>query len=314
MFLFKKGVNMDFGELLSNSWEDYKKNFSIILKSFWWFIILPSIIFGVIALLIIIPFMGSIKSFPNLTNPAFSDIMSYFGSYFAIFAAFFVVYIVVSCILGVMLSASLYFSGLYNENGKMNFKQIANGGIGYFWKIIGLSLYIIFIMILILLPGTLSILLTVLFFSLKIAALGVIFSLISFLAVIGGFILLIYLLISWIFTVPIIIKENIGIRESMRRSRAIVKGNWWKTFGYFLLLVLILYIVMLVFSIPGRIIAQILSLGYDSSNTSTAVIYGIITYLIDFVFSIAASVITTPYSVFFLKNFYVGLRKGSGKK
>ncbi len=49
-------------------------------------------------------------------------------------------------------------------------------------------------------------------------------------------------MIFWIFASYIFIGENKGILESLKISHQIVKGKWWKVFGWTLLFVLILSI------------------------------------------------------------------------
>jgi hypothetical protein len=57
-----------------------------------------------------------------------------------------------------------------------------------------------------------------------------------FLAV--GFILLLvpgfYLMVCWYFVIPVMIVERSFGMNALRRSRALVRGNWWPTFGLML--------------------------------------------------------------------------------
>ncbi|HUY28350.1 MAG TPA: hypothetical protein VMV27_13105 [Candidatus Binataceae bacterium] len=62
--------------------------------------------------------------------------------------------------------------------------------------------------------------------------------LVLYLLLIGAFLLLIipgfYLMNCWVFAGPVMIIEQRFGMESMRRSRALVRGAWWATFGMML--------------------------------------------------------------------------------
>jgi hypothetical protein len=92
------------------------------------------------------------------------------------------------------------------------------------------------------------------------------------LAGLGGFaasFFAIYVTISLTFTTPALMLEKQGIRASMSRSRALVKGSWWRVFGIFLLATImgavVAGIIAAPFSIAGGSFSRILS-----GNTSGA--------------------------------------------
>lgn len=68
--------------------------------------------------------------------------------------------------------------------------------------------------------------------------------------VIGSFVLVIYIQISLTFTTPIVMLEKQPIRHSLRRSRALVKGSWWRVFGITLLAWIIAEVVAAVIGFP----------------------------------------------------------------
>jgi hypothetical protein len=69
-------------------------------------------------------------------------------------------------------------------------------------------------------------------------------------AVFGGFaasVVAVYVSVTLSFTTPVLVLEKQGIRASLQRSRALIKGSWWRVFG-----------VLLLASIIGGIIAGII--------------------------------------------------------
>jgi len=56
----------------------------------------------------------------------------------------------------------------------------------------------------------------------------------------AGFILCIlpgiYLVVSWVFTIPLVIDRRMGFWEAMELSRKIVTKHWWKMFGFVIVL------------------------------------------------------------------------------
>ncbi|MGZ4664365.1 MAG: YciC family protein [Frankiaceae bacterium] len=74
-----------------------------------------------------------------------------------------------------------------------------------------------------------------------------------------GFILLfipgIFALVALSLSAPAFILERIGVTDSMRRSWALVKGDFWRVLGILLLGLLIVLVIMLVINIPFFIAA-----------------------------------------------------------
>ena len=85
--------------------------------------------------------------------------------------------------------------------------------------------------------------------------------------------------------------------ESLKISFNIVKGNWWKIFGYTILL-------FLAFSIFGLII--VILVNYVSNNYLNLILNN----LVNFIYTI----ISVPFSILFYKNIYLELRNKIGKK
>jgi len=192
-------------------------------------------------------------------------------------------FLYVIVIIGVLffsywLHLSLYYISIYNEKSKMTFSQAVKNSLNYFWKFLGLCIV------------------------LGLALLGL-----FILLIIPGIIFLVF----WLFSPYVFMKENKKIVDSMKISKRIVKGKWWQVFGYSLLIMLIVVAISLAFFIPALIINFLTIILSGASETlSSGVI--ISAEIVNFVFRIAASLITTPLTILFFKNFYLDL-KGAKK-
>ncbi len=96
--------------------------------------------------------------------------------------------------------------------------------------------------------------------------------------------------IYWMFSFYIMVNEKKTVMESLKRSYEIVKGRWWKVFGYIILLYLITGII-------GSIISGVFNL------------FGEMTAIF---FQTAAATLISIFSLIFVNNFYLGL-KGKNK-
>ena len=338
---------MNVGDLLFKSWQEYKKNFKLSLNAFWWFKILPSVILWGIILVLLLSFAKPVLTFflnPSYLNYSINSLdvnsnsgiqnipanlegslrntnlfgitgnaidvgnfgdSNIIGVIVLIVISIIVAWLILS-ILNIILSLTIYYISIYNEKGNMSFKEAVKGGVRYFWKFVGLAFLIFIILLLLYVPMGITILLSVLSFTLGSTPLGVLFILISVLLFIGALIFTIYFAISWIFSTFVLIRENTGIKESMRRSRLIVKGRWWKVLGYMLLMGLIVYLIGLVFAIPSYVLQTL----NPVINGSSGVILMVVNYIVNYALTLIAEIITIPLTIFYLKNFYLDLRKG----
>jgi hypothetical protein len=71
---------------------------------------------------------------------------------------------------------------------------------------------------------------------------------------IGGFLAAVYLSVRLSLAPCALVLEKIGVRESMRRSGALVKGDWWRVFGITLLTMVIAGFVTLLIQIPFELL------------------------------------------------------------
>lgn len=63
----------------------------------------------------------------------------------------------------------------------------------------------------------------------------------------------IFIAVSLMFYPFVIVVEGESVIDSLKRSYYIVQGNWWSTFGYGFLVVIVIYIVSMIFSIPSSL-------------------------------------------------------------
>src|SRR3989344_5630855 len=268
-----------FGDLLSQSWKDYKLNFRTIFKIVGCWYVIPFIIASVIlfflflnfnsffpenqvmnstsASTLTLNFNGIEKTF-YLTN--FGELKSLFAnslSFFTIYLGVVTLILLSRLIVGVLL---IYIS----FNHKKSFKQIINGGLKYFWKLFSLLILVLFLYSVIVIPTIL------LFFFIG-------ESIISFLLllIVGCFVFWIF--INWIFSPYFLIGENKNVFESLKLSKRLVEGNWWGVFGIF-------------------------SKGLGFNYSLFMILYVL--------FSLLSFLIVTPFMVLFFKNFYLSLKKG----
>ena len=121
------------------------------------------------------------------------------------------------------------------------------------------------------------------------------------LLIIPGIIFLVY----WIFGAYVLYYEKKGVLASLKRSRQIVKGKWWKTFGYLILMALLTGAVMFVITLPVQMIQLIFTLG----NIKMTFNYFILISLLRVISNFIAYLIATPFFILFFKNFYLELKK-----
>ena len=105
-------------------------------------------------------------------------------------------------------------------------------------------------------------------------------------AIVAGFLAFIvpgiYLAVAWSVALPAVLLESIGAFPSLGRSRSLVRGRWWPTAGFLLLVWLSAGLISGAFSIP----AALLPLFGIDDNLVVAVVGGF--------FGILGSTIATP--------------------
>jgi|TARA_B100001971_G_C18082380_1_gene479019 hypothetical protein len=279
-----------FGDLFSESWEEYKSKFKLLLKTYSWLYIIPQLIILVLSItlavqmiqlgVIDVPDLGADKMDFGMTGNAVDDakgeltdlqnLKIILSEFFPIILAI----IVLSLISYLFLSLSLFYMAFYDKKNNLSFKQVFTNSLSYFWVYLGLS----FLVIIALIP-------------------------LFLLLIIPGLIFLVY----WYFSSYVLVGENKGIIESMKTSMNVVRGRWWSVFGYMLLFMLIIMAISIVISIPFSLISFALSLGAIFSESGLILMVAIDPF-IDFFSNLIVSFITVPLTILFFKNYYLNLK------
>ena len=93
----------------------------------------------------------------------------------------------------------------------------------------------------------------------------------------------------------------------MKRSRQLVRGNWWRVFGYLILIFLIMGAIGLILSLiasPPTAYGAMLNLRGNSSSLGLLVLSS----LMDIISRFINRLTITPFLILFLKNLYLELK------
>ena len=280
--MVKEKEEKEFGNILVDSWKEYKRNFRLFFKTYIGLYIIPLAIVTIISTIMLINLFGSIPEFQQslLTGKQITakDMGSFSPEVVNSLLQYLGIALILSLglvILNFILCLGIFYVASFNK-GKMKSGEAIKGGLGYFWKTLGLLVLLIVFLI------PLYILLIVP---------GLIFT------------------VFWIFSVYILFIEKKGIWDSLKGSYHLVKGRWWKTFGYILLFGLIAIAISIMFSIPEWIIQFILTSVYDGNFP---LLFGTLS-TIGFFTKIAISMVVVPLGILFYKNMYLQWKEGKKK-
>ena len=76
------------------------------------------------------------------------------------------------------------------------------------------------------------------------------------LGLLGGFVVVIWLLVQWSLAAPALMLEKQGIVAAMKRSAKLVRGAWWRVLGVQIVALLLAYIVTAIIETPFTLIAS----------------------------------------------------------
>ncbi|NOX46666.1 MAG: hypothetical protein GXO89_06785 [Chlorobi bacterium] len=245
----------DFGQLISASFEFIKVEFKTLMRLFV-YIAGPMLVFS---LLISIP--SSIKTMifvygGGLANN--SDLSGLFGSIgWSSFASIF------QGFAGLLFFVSVYeYIRLYEE-GKMEItvKDVWEKVKKNFWMFFGAGILVALMigagMIFLLIPG-------------------------------------IYLAVASSFTFMVITMERVDVGKAIGRSMDLIKGNWWSTFGYYLVNIFIQLLIIYTVALPLIILNTTFIAGYFATGAETLPFWY---YIVFTLFTIVSTVITMAGSL-----------------
>ena len=222
-----------FGQLFTESFADYRKNFSLLIKIALLFFFLPTLIIQLFGL---INDWSSIMLLASVLLNIGLIIITHLGTFSIV----------------KMLADK-------KGEGTTDIKKAVSAGLRYLWKGIGLSIIV------------------------GLALFGL-----TLLLIVPGIIFSIY----WAFAIFVLVNENTGIIDAMKGSKKLVKGIWWKIFGYILLL------------------SMIMIAAYIITTVFVTLIIGMSDFITTICFSLLQAFIT-PFYLTFMQKFYLSLKKES---
>lgn len=267
---------MAFGDVFGKTWKNYKDNFRTIFKLMIFFYAIPAIIVGFIQFF----YFGA----SNLSEIGVRDVRVA-GSLVLLSIGFFLISMIAT--LGILASS------LRKE--RFSYSDTLSDAKRYYWKYLGFILVAgIFVVLLFLIPLGLGVLLWLYAGVIAVAVLlGIV------LAIPGA-----VLAVSWLFGAYILVDEKRGILKSLGRSYRLVKRRWWRIFGNWVLLAIILLGVGIVFSLPGIPTALKVKSGVGVTY-NLLLFHTVLSGLLD----IASAFVTVPFGILFFKNLYFVVKK-----
>lgn len=280
----------DISELISLSWKEFKENWKMFLLMIFLLSFVPSIILGFVSLNFerdVISGIGS--SDINITDAdGFMVLTEIWGIING--SVYFIPMIlggVLIILLYFLLSASMINYILLKK--KPNFSGAIKGGSSVFLRFLLYNLVVLILMI----P------LMLLFF-------------------VPALIFMVY----WVFSSFVLIGEKKGIIESLKKSFNLVRGRWWMTFGYILLMIVFMVLFSVVIGMINSLLIEIVS-GSASMNPvefggivleNYSYPVSVIIMLINSLISLLSNVFIIPLSIIYLKNIYIEYKGFKSKK
>jgi hypothetical protein len=113
-----------------------------------------------------------------------------------------------------------------------------------------------------------------------------------------------YLYTAFALAPPAIVLERQGVVASLRRSRSLVRGAWWRTFGILLLVNLIAQVLAGILGVPFTVLTLLVAwVTGDGLN-----VYAILPLLVTALGTIVASAVTWPFTAVSTALIYVDRR------
>ncbi len=192
-----------------------------------------------------------------LVLPVNLQTMNFFSYVASIRGILYIIFLIASLFLSALMYLSIIYIG-FNSDKKLKFDESIKQSKKYFWRylslVIVLSIFLLGLFLLLIIPG-------VIFF------------------------------IYWILAYVVLIGEDKGIMSSLGRSRELIRGNWWRTLGYFILIFLIFLGISFLIGSVSVLAAVPLS--------------GTPGIFVKAIFSLIANWITIPLGLLFMKNYYL---------
>lgn len=219
----------DFGEILGDSFEFFKENFSLYVKGFIIYI-MPLAILATLCMMqifdVIISGFTLAENVPEMANSDIVKNVMYGGiAFLAYMGAMFMVYI---------LNYAVY-SNYNRTDGNFVWEDVSDYVRKNTLKISGnfILIYFLFFVAFIVLSFPMAI-----------------SPMFGFLSVFIGIFILFYFMLKLIIAPYAYVEEGIGIFDSFRRSFELTKDNWWSICGLILVATLLISVISAIFRIP----------------------------------------------------------------
>ncbi len=111
----------------------------------------------------------------------------------------------------------------------------------------------------------------------------------------------------WYLSFYVIFDKNEKILKSLKKSRMMIKGRWWRTFGYILLLGLLSLAVIIIATII-EVPFNLQYIGYFTEGDPLSATNAIISAIVSTIVKFASSLIIYPVWILFWKNYYLSLK------
>ena len=250
-----------FGNIFSETFNEYKKNFKLYFKTLFILYVIPYAVFNVIIMSITTAGIFGVGALGyDFSNIQASDLSSLIALGSIAFL-FFGVIIVVSTIMQSLMSVAII---RISKTKQADYKEVFKDSKRFILPFIALSFLQFF------------------------ALAGL-----SLLLIIPAIIFAIY----WIFSLFILVYEEKRVMESFGISKNLVKGNWWKVFGYLILFTIIILGFSFILLIPVMIVSVLF------------VLIPFIGPIFNNIIGSVLSIILTPFSFLFFIKLYEGLKK-----
>ena len=266
----------DFSILFKETWKEYKLKLKLFLKVYFTFSVLIPL-----ALLVIFGGLAAIAYDYNLMPLVY------------IFAFLGILAIIAVSVIG---TAATIYSALFAKDSKIKLSRVRDNSIKFFWKYLRLMIIIVLIALALVMLVVSSWSLTSLSYWTLLFSIPFTIALIIF---------FVYLAVYWAFSSYILMDENAKVIFSLRKSFNIVKGKWWRTFGFLILIGLIVLAAYVVIGILNIFFLPLMILGGKG-----VIIYYTITNII----RVIATAFISPLSIIFIKNLYLDMKLFSLKR
>lgn len=249
-----------FGDLFNATFSFIKNEFAALGKSILYFAVAPLTVVSIISSItahIQQSRLGDLQN--NLSANSYSNPFEVYQQAFS--PLVFVNYILMFLTSTLLATTVLSYLKLYHENGSGNFKTIDvwHQITKVYGKILGSSF------------------------------------LVSILTIVGFVLCIlpgIYLTVVLCAILPIIVFEGIGFSNAFNRSILLIKKDFWSTFGTLIVIGIICYLIVLIFSIPG-ILVGLQSLIFLPKENATTINFNFTYYLINSIVYILQQIIFT---------------------